>query len=69
MQLRKGGNNPEQSLVTDETGSFRFTLNVFNVLNQVNHTGYIGNLSSPFFGQPVAARPARRMQLALKFEF
>jgi len=25
VQLRKGGNNPEQSLVTDETGSFRFT--------------------------------------------
>jgi hypothetical protein len=44
-------------------------LNVFNVLNRVNYTGYVGNLSSPFFGLPVSARPARRMQLALKFEF
>ncbi len=41
----------------------------FNVLNRVNYTGLVGNLSSPFFGQPVASRPARRMQFswALKF--
>ena len=44
-------------------------LNVFNVLNHVNYTGYVGNLSSPFFGLPVSARPARRMQIALRFEF
>jgi hypothetical protein len=44
-------------------------LNVFNILNRVNYAGYVGNLSSPFFGLPVASRPARRMQLALEFEF
>ncbi len=44
-------------------------LNVFNVLNHVSYTGYVGNLSSPFFGLPVSARPARRMQIALRFEF
>lgn len=46
-----------------------FALNVFNVLNRVNYAGYVGNLSSPFFGLPVASRPARRMQIALRFEF
>lgn len=44
-------------------------LSVFNVLNRVNYSGYVGNLSSPFFGRPVASRPARRMQIALRFEF
>lgn len=44
-------------------------LNVFNVLNRVNYAGYVGNMSSPFFGRPVAARPARRMQISVTFEF
>jgi hypothetical protein len=42
---------------------------VFNVFNRVNYAGYVGNLSSPFFGRPVAARPARRLQLSARFEF
>lgn len=44
-------------------------LSVFNVLNRVNYAGYVGNLSSPFFGLPVAARPARRVQLNISFNF
>jgi hypothetical protein len=44
-------------------------LDAFNVLNRVNYTGYIGNLSSPFFGKPVAANPARRLQLSIRFRF
>jgi hypothetical protein len=35
----------------------------------VNFAGYVGNLSSPFFGQAVAARPARRLQLTFQFAF
>lgn len=45
------------------------TMDAFNVLNQVNYAGYVGNLSSPFFGLPVAAQPARRLQLGLRFTF
>ena len=44
-------------------------VDAFNVLNRTNYTGFVGNLSSPFFGLPVAARPARRMQLTLGFSF
>jgi len=44
-------------------------LSAFNVLNRVNYVGYVGNLSSPFFGLPVAARPARRLQLDFSFSF
>jgi len=39
------------------------------VLNRVNYSGYVGNLSSPFFGRAVSARPARRVQASLRFEF
>jgi outer membrane receptor protein involved in Fe transport len=54
----------------DDEGA-RITLGVdaFNVLNRTNYAGFVGNQSSPFFGLPVAARPARRLQLSLGFEF
>ncbi len=45
------------------------SLDGFNVINQVNDAGFIGNLSSPFFGRAVAARPSRRVQLAVRFAF
>jgi len=45
------------------------TVDAFNVLNRVNYSGYVGNLSSPFFGLPVAAQSARRLQLGLRFTF
>lgn len=44
-------------------------VDAFNVLNRLNYAGYVGNLSSPFFGQAVAARPARRLQLSARFTF
>ena len=53
----------------DEGPRIAATLDAFNVLNQVNYAGYVGNLSSPFFGLPVSARPARRLQVGLRFSF
>jgi hypothetical protein len=44
-------------------------LDAFNVTNRVNYASYIGNLSSPFFGQAVAARPPRRLQVSARFSF
>jgi len=44
-------------------------LDGFNVLNRVNYSGFVGNTSSPFFGLPVSARPARRLQLSLRLKF
>ena len=45
------------------------SLNSFNVLNHPNYVTYIGTISSPLFGQPVAAQPPRRMQLDVQFKF
>jgi hypothetical protein len=41
----------------------------FNVLNHVNYVSYIGDLSSPFFGKPIAAQPTRRLQMSFRFRF
>jgi hypothetical protein len=44
-------------------------INSFNVLNHENDITYVGVISSPFYGHPVAAQPPRRMQLDLEFKF
>ena len=45
------------------------TLNSFNVLNHPNYVTYVGTITSPLFGLPVAVQPPRRMQLDLQFKF
>lgn len=52
-----------------EKAGLALAVDAFNALNRVNFTQPVGNLSSPFFGRPVGARPARRMQLGLQVEF
>jgi hypothetical protein len=41
----------------------------FNVLNATRFTGYNGVLTSPFFGQPTGAMPARRMEIGTRVMF
>jgi hypothetical protein len=45
------------------------SINSFNILNHPNYVTYVGVLTSPFFGRPVAANPPRRTQLNLEFKF
>src|SRR5581483_5852451 len=44
-------------------------IDAFNVTNRVNDNLPVGNLSSPFFGQPISAGPARRIQLSLRVRY
>jgi hypothetical protein len=53
----------------NEGPRFAVGMDAFNITNRVNYVTYIGNLSSPFFGEPVAAKPPRRVQLSGRFEF
>jgi outer membrane receptor protein involved in Fe transport len=62
FRLKKAGKDDEGPAIT-------LGVDAFNVLNRTNYAGLVGNLSSPFFGLPVAARPARRVQLTLGFSF
>jgi hypothetical protein len=41
----------------------------FNVLNHVNYGSFVGTLSSPLFGHPVSARPARQLQFSVRMRF
>jgi outer membrane receptor protein involved in Fe transport len=45
------------------------SVDAFNLFNRVNYTSFVGNLSSPFFGQPVTAAPARRLQISVAVKF
>src|SRR5207249_11754514 len=44
-------------------------VDAFNVFNRVNATGYIGTLTSPFFGRAIAAQPPRRLQFSARVKF
>lgn len=53
----------------DEGVKATLALDAFNVLNRVNYTSFVGNLSSPFFGRAVASQPPRRLQLSFRVKF
>jgi hypothetical protein len=53
----------------DAGPSAGIAIDAFNVLNHANYVKVVGNLSSPFFGEPVTARPGRSMQLTLQLKF
>lgn len=44
-------------------------LSASNLLNTVNPIGYSGVMTSPVFGQPTGAAPARRIDLGVRFGF
>jgi hypothetical protein len=44
-------------------------IDAFDILNSVNYVSFVGNQSSPFFGEPVAALPTRRLQVSFRFRF
>jgi outer membrane receptor protein involved in Fe transport len=61
----------EFPLPPDKKDGMRLVIgaDAFNLFNRVNYTSFVGTLSSPFFGQPVAAGPARRIQLSVMLKF
>lgn len=53
----------------DKGPGVMLAIDAFNILNRVNYAGFVGNLSSPFFGQAIAALPPRELQFSLGFKF
>jgi hypothetical protein len=60
--VKIGGAKPGGRTVT-------LALDAFNVLNQVSYSTFVGTLSSPLFGQPVAALAPRQLQLSVRVKF
>ena len=44
-------------------------IDAFNVLNSVNYKNYVGTMTSPYFGHPIAANMPREIQLSVGFLF
>ena len=53
----------------DDAPELTMSFDAFNAINRVNFERVVGNESSPFFGQPVSADSARRLQLTARLEF
>jgi hypothetical protein len=49
--------------------SLVLSLDIFNVLNSVTYSSFVGDVSSPLFGRPVSADPARRLQGSITGKF
>jgi hypothetical protein len=58
-----------KSIPIHERMSLQFRAEFFNIFNNVNFELPNNDISSPNFGQIVAAQPGRIVQLALKFVF
>ena len=69
LDLRWSKEFPRRRSRKEQGPSVTLSLDAFNVLNRVNDSAMIGNLSSPFFGRVVAALPARRIQVSLRLKF
>jgi hypothetical protein len=41
----------------------------FNLLNRANYNAFIGNVMSPYFGQPTSAAPPRRIEIGASLTF
>jgi len=44
-------------------------VDVFNALNHVNYSYFVGNQSSPFFGRAISANPPRRVQFSVRLRY
>jgi hypothetical protein len=65
------GEMPGDAPASDANRRFQFSLyaQAFNATNHTNPRAYSGVLTSPFFGQPLAAEPGRRLELGASLGF
>jgi hypothetical protein len=66
-----GGGGPQVLAVNNSGARFRlqFVVQVQNVTNHANYTGYSGLLGSPFFGQPTAVLGTRKVDMGVQLSF
>jgi hypothetical protein len=50
-------------------GDLLLSVDVLNALNRANYRDFVGVRSSPFFGQPISAEQARKIQFAVSYSF
>ncbi len=65
---RPPSQDPE-SAKREQTDNLELIVDVFNALNRVNATTFVGVIMSPLFGQANAARTPRTAQISLRYRF
>jgi hypothetical protein len=66
-----GGGGPQVTAVNQSGARFRvqFVVQVQNVTNNANYTGYSGVRTSPFYGQPTGVLNTRKVDMGVQFQF
>jgi hypothetical protein len=66
-----GGGGPQVTAVNQNGARFRvqFVVQVQNVTNNANYSGYSGVLTSRFFGQPTSVIGTRKVDMGVQFQF
>lgn len=66
-----GGGGPQMMIMEATNARYRLELyaQISNLFNNVNYNTFIGNVLSPFFGQPTSAGPARRVEVGMSLGF
>ena len=66
-----GGGGPQVTAVNQNGARFRVQLvvQVQNVTNNANYTGYSGVLTSRFYGQPTGVLNTRKVDMGVQFQF
>jgi len=66
-----GGTLVASSAAPADINRYRMSINVnvFNLTNHANYTGYSGVMISPFFGKPQSVQGMRRVDLSVSFSF
>jgi hypothetical protein len=64
-----GPPSPMMGITSNRRFQLEFYVQTFNLFNHVNLTNFTGVQTSPFYGQPTAAMPGRRMETGLRFSF
>ena len=65
---RPPSQDPE-SLKREQVDNLELTVDVFNALDRVNASNYVGVITSPLFGRANSARMPRTAQLSLRYRF
>ena len=58
-----------QSRKRENTDNLELTVDLFNALDRVNATGYVGIVTSPLFGRATSGRLPRTAQLSMRYRF
>ena len=61
--------NVQMSALEDGRYRVNFIVQALNLTNHANYTGYIGTLTSPFYGTPTTVNNMRKIEFLMNFQF